>query len=360
MPPRRQRHFAPVLPSRIALLLCLLAGVPALAQEQAKVVEIVDGDTVRVQAGRETRTVRLIGIDTPERSHPSKPKEFQADEAAVFLASLCGGKTVSMERGDEDTDRYGRHLRYLFLPPPDGRLVNMEMVRHGYARVYRRFPFSREAEFSKAENQARSEGKGIWQEGGMAEARWVHEKGTPGVEVLPLGGENYAVVCGGMAKSGVGRNELGKVTQEILRLRADNSDSDFARVAREAGFLPLASGSPRSAARPEDSVPLPGQGPLAQGVVSWEEAHRHVGEEVAVEGKLVRTHRGKKALFLNFHPNWKKYISIVVLGKDIRRFPHDPETYYKGKTVRVGGKVQLYNGRPEIVIRSPDAITILK
>jgi hypothetical protein len=79
-----------------------------------------------------------------------------------------------------------------------------------------------------------------------------------------------------------------------------------------------------------------------------------------VEGTLVRTHRGKKALFLNFHPNWKKYLTIVVLGRNISRFPPDSETFYKGKTVRVVGKVSLYNGRPEIVIRSPDAITILK
>jgi len=362
MPPLRQRLFEPVRPSRIALflILCLLAGAPALAQEHAKVVEIVDGDTVRVQAGRETLTVRLIGIDTPERSHPSKPKEFQADEAAVYLASLCGGKNVKMERGDEDKDRYGRLLRYLFLPPPDGRLVNVEMVRQGYARVYRRFPFSREAEFSEAEEQARREGKGVWQEGGVAEARWVREKGTSAVEVLPLGGGNYAVVCGEMTRSGVGADELGKVIREILRLRTENSDSDFARAAREVGFMPLASGIPRTASRPEDSAASTGQGPLAQGVVSWEEAHRHFGEEVAVEGTLVRTHRGKKALFLNFHSNWKKYITVVVLGRDIRKFPQDPEVFYKGKTVRVRGTVSLYNGRPEIVIRSPDAITILK
>lgn len=365
MPPRRQGIFAPVPSSRVALLLflCLLAGAPALAQEHAKVVEIVDGDTVRVQAGRETFTVRLIGIDTPERSHPSKPKEFQADEAAAFLSSLCSGKNVRMEGGEEDTDRYGRLLRYLYLLPPDGRLVNMEMVRLGYARVYHRFPFSREAEFSEAEKQARTEGKGIWRDGGSAEARWVREKGTSAVEVLPIGGGNYAVVCGEMIRSGVGADELGKVIREILRLRTENSDSDFARAAKEAGFLPLAAERSQTASVPSGTrgiSPPPVAATLPSGVVSWDEAHRHVGEEVAVEGTLVRTHRGKKALFLNFHPNWKKYTTVVVLGRDIGRFPRDPETFYKGKTVRVVGKVSLYNGRPEILIHSPDAITILK
>ena len=343
-----------------ALAFWLLSPPGIRAEERVKVVEIVDGDTIRVQDGREIRTVRLIGIDAPERSHPSKPKEFQADEAADHLASLCGGKTVRMERGDEDLDRYGRLLRYVFLLPPDGRLVNQEMVRQGYARLYRRFPFSREAEFSEAEDRARKEGKGVWREGGMAEARWAREQGTTAVEVFPLGGEKFAVTCAGMVKSAVGRDELGKTVQEVLRLRTENSDRDFESAARESGFLPLAAGGARSAAGPERLPPPPAARPLPQGVVSWDEAHHYVGQEVAVEGTLVRVHRGKKALYLNFHPNWKKYLTVVVLGKNIRRFPRDAETFYQGKTVRVRGKVSLYKGRPEIVIRSPDAITVLK
>lgn len=262
----------------------------ALAQESGTVVEVVDGDTLRVRSGREVRTVRLIGIDAPERSHPSKPEEFLADESSGHLASLCDGKTVRMEADREDVDRYGRLLRYVFLSAPDGRLVNKEMVRQGYARFYRRFPFSRQAEFQEAEGEARREGKGVWREGGMAEARWMLERRVSGVDVPP----------------------------------------------RPAG---------RS---------------LPAGVVSWEEAHRHVGREVVVEGTLVRTHRARRVLHLNFHPNWNKYLTVVILGKDLRRFPKDAEEFYKGKTVRVRGKVALYKGRPEMVVRTPEAITVVK
>jgi endonuclease YncB( thermonuclease family) len=357
----RGARYRRLLRAFVAVLAFWLLSPPGIrAEERVKVVEIVDGDTIRVQDGREIRTVRLIGIDAPERSHPSRPKEFQADEAAGHLAFLCGGKTVLLERGDEDLDRYGRLLRYMILPPPDGRLVNKEMVRQGYARIYRRFPFSREAEFSEAEEQARKEGKGVWREGGMAEARWAREQGTPAVEVLPLGGGKFAVVCGEMAKSGVGRDDLGKTVQDVLRLRTENSDRDFESAARESGFLPLAPAGARSAAPTREPPPPPPERPLPQGIVSWDEAHRHVGQEVVVEGTLVRVHRGKKVLYFNFHPNWKKYLTVVVLGKDLRRFPKAPEAFYKGKTVRVRGKVSIYKGRPEIVIRSPGAITILK
>lgn len=338
------------------LAIGLLFPPPLRAQETVKVVEVVDGDTLLVQEGDETRTVRLIGIDAPERSHPSKPKEFLADEAASFLASLCEGKTVRLEPGDEDVDRHGRLLRYVHLP--DGTLVNREMVRQGYARVYRRFRFAREAEFLDAEEAARKEEKGIWREKGMAEARWLLQQGSHAVEILPLSGDRYAVVFGGMVKSGVPPERLANAVQNVLRWRAENSDREFEIAARKGGFLPVSAA--REVAKSATAASPSPAGASSARVVSWEDAHRAVGEEVVVEGTLVRSRRVKNALYLNFHPNWKKYVTVVILEKDLPRFPKDAEAFYKGKTVRVRGEVALYNGRPEIVVRSPDAITILK
>ncbi len=341
------------------LAIGLLFPPAILAQETGTVADVVDGDTLLVRTGEEPLTVRLIGIDAPERSHPSKPKEFLADEAAETLSSLCQGKTVRMERGDEDADRYGRLLRYVYLPAPDGRLLNKEMVRQGYARVYRRFPFSREAEFSEAEREARQEEKGIWREKGMAEVRWLRQRGAQAVEVLPLSGERYAVVYDGMVKSGVRPDRLAKTVQDALRWRAENSDREFENAARKGGFLPLSAAGRHADSATAAPSPPPPAGSLSEEVVSWEEAHRILGREVIVEGKLVRTHRASMALYLNFHPNWKKYVTVVILGRDLERFPKDAEKYYKGKTVRVRGEVTLYKGRPEIVVRSPEAITIV-
>ncbi|MBI5576107.1 MAG: thermonuclease family protein [Deltaproteobacteria bacterium] len=359
--PASWRRVGPFL-ALLAFGLLFPAAIPAV--ERAEVVEIVDGDTVRIFTDGNIRTVRLIGIDAPERSHPSRPKEFQSDEASDFLATLCGGKIVEMEGGNEDTDRHGRLLRYLVLPPPDGRLVNREMVRHGYARVNRGFPFSREAEFTEAEKEARREGKGIWREGGLAESRWARSQGTPSVEVHSIGGGNYSVACCGMVKSGVGRDDLGKTVQEILRFRAEYSDKDFARSAREAGFHPIAAEMPPAASvTPSDArefTPPHVSGPLPSGVIAWDEAHRHAGKEIVVEGKLVRVHRAGKVLYLNFHTNWKKYLTVVVMGKDLRKFPKNPEALYKGKTVRVRGKVTMYKDRPEMIIRSPKVISVIK
>ena len=172
------------------LLLGLLGlfAVSASAAETGIVDEIVDGDTLRVRrtGSAEAVTVRLIGIDAPERSHPSLGKEFFSDEAASHLASLCRGKTVRMEKDAEEADKYDRLLRYVFLPPPDGRLLNEEMLRAGMARVYTRFPFSRKNAFLAAEGRARREGKGLWKDGGMAEARWLAAGNAATVKVYPV------------------------------------------------------------------------------------------------------------------------------------------------------------------------------
>lgn len=319
-------------------------------------MEVVDGDTLRVRSGREIRTVRLIGIDAPERSHPTRPEEYLAAEAAAHLALLCEGKTVRMEADREETDRYGRLLRYVFLHP-EGRLVNRDMLHDGYARVYRRFPFSRLADFRAAEEEARRENRGIWRDGGMAEVRWLIDRRAPAPQVLPMSGELFAVLHAGMAKTGIERDALSKAIPEIVRLRSENSDRDFREKARAAGYSPLAG----DAVAPSGAAAGTAKSaPSGREVVSWEDAHRHAGREVVVEGTIVRTHRSGKVLYLNFHPNWKKYVNVVIFAKDLAGFPRQAETFYKGKTVRVKGTISLYKGRPELVVKTPEAIEVVE
>ena len=68
------------------IMLTLIVGT-SLAEELRTVIRVVDGDTI-VLDGKER--VRLIGVDTPETVHPSKPVEYYGKEASSFTKSLWG------------------------------------------------------------------------------------------------------------------------------------------------------------------------------------------------------------------------------------------------------------------------------
>lgn len=158
----------------LAAALFALAPAPAGAQ----VVErVVDGDTIIVRGvGR----VRLIGVDTPETVSPGRPVEFFGREASAFTKRLLEGRSVRLEYDRERTDRYGRTLAYVYLA--DGTFVNAEIVRRGYGRAYKRFPFRYLDQFKQLHIEARDAGRGLWNQppsaaagrsgGGTGGLRW--------------------------------------------------------------------------------------------------------------------------------------------------------------------------------------------
>ncbi|MGC2239723.1 MAG: lamin tail domain-containing protein [Acidimicrobiia bacterium] len=124
--------------------------------EQAKVVSVTDGDTIRVDhEGGNNEAVRLIGINSPEIG------ECFATKATVALTSLVGGGDVIMVRDVSDRDQYGRLLRYLYLI--DGTFVNEELVRQGFGLSHDYPPDSSQSDvLDVAQSEAESEGLGMW------------------------------------------------------------------------------------------------------------------------------------------------------------------------------------------------------
>lgn len=140
----------------------VLSGVLPEGQ-LATVIEVVDGDTIRVDRGRGVETVRYIGIDTPELNAPDGVPEPFAVEATEANAELVAGRQVVLERDVSETDRFGRLLRYVWLV--DGEtsvLVNDELVRRGLAEVRAYEPDTRYHEaLSATRDEARAAGLGI-------------------------------------------------------------------------------------------------------------------------------------------------------------------------------------------------------
>ena len=140
--------------------------------ETGKIVKIVDGDTVRINIGGTTERVRLIGINTPETG------EYFAEEARIKTEELLIGKTVGLEADPSQKERgkYGRLLRYVWLP--DNQLSNLIMILEGYAYEYK-YEYGRykyREKFRRAEQYAQDHKKGIWSEDSVYKGRIVIRK----------------------------------------------------------------------------------------------------------------------------------------------------------------------------------------
>lgn len=130
--------------------------------ERVAVTKAVDGDTLEISTGQK---VRLIGIDTPETVDPRRPVGCFGKEASNETKSLLNGKEVVLEKDVSDTDKYGRLLRYVYLPLENSQLVfvNDYLVREGFAKAYTYPPDVKFNErFMEAEKQARELNKGLW------------------------------------------------------------------------------------------------------------------------------------------------------------------------------------------------------
>ncbi|MBU0957847.1 MAG: thermonuclease family protein [Nanoarchaeota archaeon] len=135
------------------IIVILIVVVPGLFYsdeiEGDIVVRVLDGDTVEV-SGEDH--IRLLGINAPERGM----KLYQ--EAKDYLLFL-EGKEVEMEFFEEEYDKYGRKLRYVFY---NNRNINRELVLNGLANVliYQEDDYS--DELIEAEDYARDNELGIW------------------------------------------------------------------------------------------------------------------------------------------------------------------------------------------------------
>jgi micrococcal nuclease len=128
----------------------------------ARVVRVVDGDTILVSVdGREER-VRYIGVDTPETVKPGAPVECFGKKASARNKALVAGRRVRLVRDAEERDRYGRLLAYVYRAD-DGVFVNASLVRDGYAQPLTIPPnVAHAGEFASLARAARDAGRGLW------------------------------------------------------------------------------------------------------------------------------------------------------------------------------------------------------
>jgi endonuclease YncB( thermonuclease family) len=137
---------------------------PKAAVQRARVIYVVDGDTVDVRlASGAKRRVRLLGIDTPEVYGGVECGGRQASRSMKRMLPKGTRVRLTSDPSQDQKDRYGRLLRYV-TKSSTGADVNRRQVYKGLARVYvyAHNPFNRVHGYRKAQRSARNHHAGIW------------------------------------------------------------------------------------------------------------------------------------------------------------------------------------------------------
>ncbi|EAD0967011.1 thermonuclease [Listeria monocytogenes] len=135
---------------------------PDLVQKKARVVRVIDGDTLILAMGNQQKRVRLLLIDTPESVKPGVSVQPVAKEASDYLKESLTDQdvTYAYDLGNKQ-DKYGRELCYVFV---EGTLVQKDLIERGYAIVrYAEAPNTTYLEELKnAEKIAKEQHFGVW------------------------------------------------------------------------------------------------------------------------------------------------------------------------------------------------------
>lgn len=199
-----------------------------------KVVAVKDGDTIELLRNGETIKVRLYGVDSPEKN-----QDF-GQRARQFTSDLAFGKTVRLI--EHNKDRYGRVVGTIILP--DGRSLNEELVRNGFAWHYT--AYSKDKNLANLEADARRYKRGLWEapnpvapwdfrktERETAAAKKAKKEAATQNATLPAGATTRKVyICN---STGSGVYHLNKNCSVLKRCKAETLTITEAVAIREYG-----------------------------------------------------------------------------------------------------------------------------
>lgn len=128
----------------------------------------------------------------------------------------------------------------------------------------------------------------------------------------------------------------------------------FVAAAREARAE--AEGAPSGAGRGEPDARAPPE------AIPAIEAAAHVGEVTTVCDEVASTRTlttGRRPTFLNLgRPYPNQDLTILIWGEDRSKFAEPPERAFRDRYVCVTGRIELYRGTPQIVVREPASLRI--
>ncbi len=127
----------------------------------ARVIRILDGDTMEVLYDEHPVKIRLAHIDSPEKRR-SQPFGKAAKQA---LSNLCFGQVVMVQG-----QKYDRYKRLIAVVVNDkNQVINQEMIKQGMAWHFKKY--SSDPVYAQLEITARKNKVGLWQDS-IAVAPW--------------------------------------------------------------------------------------------------------------------------------------------------------------------------------------------
>lgn len=98
-----------------------------------------------------------------------------------------------------------------------------------------------------------------------------------------------------------------------------------------------------------------------QTTIKLEDVGKHVGDSVKVCGKVYSVRYLEQSrnspTFINIGGAYPNQLLTVVIWSDVRKqFEKTPEELFKDKEVCVTGKVELFKGKEQVVIRLKDQL----
>jgi len=102
---------------------------------------------------------------------------------------------------------------------------------------------------------------------------------------------------------------------------------------------------------------------VARGVppptVSWQDASHYVGEIVTVEGDVAEARTTGNTCVLEFAPDDPRAFRAILLLPLLTSLPQHPEQLYRGRRVKVSGRIARFQGRPEMLLQAPGYIEVV-
>ena len=142
-----------ILNNRLKLLLILWCMVflnfQGYSQKyEGTIIRVIDGDTYVFLTKTGSFTVRMLGIDAPERDQPF------SRESSEFLSKYLNNDAVTKVNG---TDKDDNAVGTLYV---NGRDINLLSIRGGFSWHYKRY--SSDKDYAAAEEYAQENKLKIW------------------------------------------------------------------------------------------------------------------------------------------------------------------------------------------------------